>query len=143
MSGPRLIETEKFLKCQDRDSSRLENFLDVKNETHRDWEISWMSRPRLIESEIFLGCQDRDSLRLENFLHVEIEKFLGCRDRDSSSLGNLMDVETESSRDLAKDVDKETPSRLSLISASGGGVEGLRAILTNLFAKLIGNSSYS
>ena len=35
----RLIETEKFLGCRDRDSSRLSNFLDVETETHRDWEI--------------------------------------------------------------------------------------------------------
>ena len=32
MSRPRLIETEKFLGCQDQDSSRLENFLDVETE---------------------------------------------------------------------------------------------------------------
>ena len=48
---------------------------------------------------------------------IETEKFLGCRDRDSSRLGNLLDVETETSRDWAKDVDTETPSRLSLIPA--------------------------
>ena len=54
---------------------------------------------------------------MENFLDVETKKFLGFRDRDSSRLGNLMDVETETSRDWAKDVDTETPSRLSLISA--------------------------
>ena len=60
-----------------------------------DKEMSGMSRPRLIETEKFLGCRDRDSLRP----------------------GNLMDVETETSRDWAKDVDTETPSRLSLISA--------------------------
>ena len=70
--------------------------MDVETETYRDWKISWMSRPRLIETE----------------------KFLGFRDRDSSRLGNLMDVETETSRDWAKDVDTETPSRLSLISDS-------------------------
>ena len=68
--------------------------MDVETETHRDWKISWMSRLRLIETE----------------------KFLGCRDRYSSRLGYLMDVETETSRDWAKDVDTETPSRLSLIS---------------------------
>ena len=88
------IETEKFLGCQDQDSSRLRNFLDVETETHRDWKISWMSRLRLIKTE----------------------KFLGCRDQDSSRLGNLMDVETETSQDWAKDVDTETPLRLSLIS---------------------------
>ena len=95
MSRLRLVETEIFLGCRDRDSLRLRNFLDVETETHRDWKISWMSRLRLIETE----------------------KFLGCRDRDSSRLGKSMDVETETSRDWAKDVDTETPSRLSLISA--------------------------
>ena len=94
MSRPRLIETERFLGCRDRDSLRLRNFLDVETETHRDWKISWMSRLRLIETE----------------------KFLGCRDWYSTRLGNLMDVETETSRDWAKDVDTETPSRLMLIS---------------------------
>ena len=96
ISRPRLIETEKFLGCRDRDSSRLRNFSDVETETHRDWKISWMSRLRLIETE----------------------KFLGCRDRYSSRLGKSMDVETETSRDWAKDVDTETPLRLSSISAT-------------------------
>ena len=45
---------------------------------------------------------------------IETEKFLGWQ--DSSKLENLMDVETETSRDWTKDVDTETPSRLSLIS---------------------------
>ena len=36
---PKLNETEKSLGCQDRDSSRLENFLDVKTETNRDRKI--------------------------------------------------------------------------------------------------------
>merc|ERR1711915_129396 len=93
MSRPRLIETWIFAGCRDRDSSRLGNLLDVETETHRDWEICWMSRPRLIETG----------------------KFSGCRDRDQSRLGNLLDVETETSRDWAKDVDTETPSRLSLM----------------------------
>ena len=57
--------------CWDCDSKRLGCMLDVKTETHRDWEISWMSRPRLIETEIFLGCQDRDSSRVRNILAVE------------------------------------------------------------------------
>jgi len=69
----------------------------LDTETHRDWEISWMSRPRLVKTEIFLGC----------------------RDRDSSRLGKSMDVETETSRDWAKYVDTETPSRLSLIPGPG------------------------
>ena len=77
-----------------KDSMRLGNLLDVETETHRDWEICWMSRPRLIETW----------------------KLARCRDRDSSRLGNLLDVETETSRDWTKDVDTETPSRLSLIS---------------------------
>ena len=36
LSRPRLIETEKFYICRDRDSSRLENFIDVETETYRD-----------------------------------------------------------------------------------------------------------
>ena len=59
----------------------------------RDFDILRMSRPRLIKTGKFLGCWDRDLSRLEN----------------------LMDVETETSHDLAKYVDTETPSRLSLI----------------------------
>ena len=47
---------------------------------------------------------------------IETWKFAKCRDRDQSRLGNLLDVETETSRDWAKDVDTETPSRLMLIS---------------------------
>ena len=50
ISRPRLIETERFLGCRDRDSSRLRNFLDVETETHRDWENQWMSRPRPVET---------------------------------------------------------------------------------------------
>ena len=42
----------------------LRNFLDIETETHRDWEISWMSRPRLFESGKFNGCWDRDQSRL-------------------------------------------------------------------------------
>ena len=34
MSRLRLIESKKFLGCQDPDSSRLRNFLDVEAETH-------------------------------------------------------------------------------------------------------------
>ena len=51
-SRPRFIETEKFYKCRDWDwdSSRLENFIDVKTETYRDCEMSWLSRPRPIET---------------------------------------------------------------------------------------------
>ena len=37
MSRLRLIETEKFLGCRDRDSSRLGDLLEVKTETSRDW----------------------------------------------------------------------------------------------------------
>ena len=50
MSRLRLIETEKFVRCRDQDSSRLKNFIDVETETHRDWEICWMSRPRPVET---------------------------------------------------------------------------------------------
>ena len=70
-----------------------------------------MSRPRLIETDKFLRCRDQ---------LIETEIFLGCQDRDSSRPGNLMDVETETTRDWAKDVDTETPSRLSLISDQKG-----------------------
>ena len=96
MLRPRLIEAGKFTGFQDRDSSRLRNFLDVETGTHRDLKISWMSRLRLIETEKFLGWWDLDSLRL----------------------GNLMEVETETSLDWAKEVDNETPSRLLLISSN-------------------------
>ena len=61
---PRLIESEKFLGCRDRDSSRRRNFVDVKTETHQDWKISWMSKLRLIETEKFLRYWDQDSSRL-------------------------------------------------------------------------------
>ena len=37
MSRLRLIETEKFLRCGDGDSSRLVNLVDVETETSRDW----------------------------------------------------------------------------------------------------------
>ena len=37
MSRPRLIKTEKFLVCRDRDQSRLGNIRDVETETSRDW----------------------------------------------------------------------------------------------------------
>ena len=50
LSRPRLIETEQFCRCRDRDSSRLGNFIDVETETYRDWEILRLSRPRLIET---------------------------------------------------------------------------------------------
>ena len=54
-----------------------------------------MSRPKLIKTKKYLECWDQASLRL----------------------GDLLDVETETSQDWAKDVDTETPPRLSLISA--------------------------
>ena len=50
LSRPRLIETEQFCRCRDRDSSRLGNFIDVETETYRDWEILRLSRPRPIET---------------------------------------------------------------------------------------------
>ena len=40
LSRPRLIETGKFDKCRDQDSSTLKNSIDVKTETYRDWKIS-------------------------------------------------------------------------------------------------------
>ena len=79
--------------------------MDVKADTHRGWDICWMSRPRLIETKKFLGCRDRDSSRLRNFLDVETKthwdreipgmskprletgKFDGCWDRDHSRVG--------------------------------------------------------
>ena len=36
LSRPRLNETEKFNRCRYRDSSRLENFIDVETETYGD-----------------------------------------------------------------------------------------------------------
>merc|ERR1719233_381350 len=36
LSRPRLIETEQFCRCRDRDSPRLGNFMDVETETYRD-----------------------------------------------------------------------------------------------------------
>ena len=50
LSRPRLIETEKFYRCRDRDSSRPGNFIDGETETYRDWEILWLSRQRPIET---------------------------------------------------------------------------------------------
>ena len=95
----------KFCACRDRDSSRLEISVVVETETHRDWEILWLSRPRLIETGKFCGFRDRDSSRLGNSLVVETEtdrdweilwlsrprlnetgNFCGCRDRDQSRL---------------------------------------------------------
>ena len=35
----KLIKTCKFYKCQDRDSSGLANFINVKTETHQDLQI--------------------------------------------------------------------------------------------------------
>ena len=50
LSRSRLIETEQFCRCRDRDSSRLKNFIDIETETYRDWEILRLSRPRPIET---------------------------------------------------------------------------------------------
>ena len=38
-SRPRLIETGKFYRCRDRDSSRHKNFINVETDTHQDWKI--------------------------------------------------------------------------------------------------------
>ena len=73
MLRPRLSETGKFIGCQDQDSSRLRDFLDVETRTHQDWEISWMSKPRLIETGKYNECWDPDQLRLGK----------RCRYRDS------------------------------------------------------------
>ena len=59
----------------------------VETETHRDWEILWLSRPRLIETGKFCGCRDQDSSRLvilwlSRPRLIETGKFCGCRDRD-------------------------------------------------------------
>ena len=59
VSRPRLVEIEKFLGCRERDSLRLEKFLDV-------------------ETEKFLGCRERYSSRLGNLMDVETEN---SRDR--------------------------------------------------------------
>ena len=56
MSRPRPIETLKFLGCQDRNSSRLRNFLDVETKTRK-----------------FLGCRDLDSQKLGNLMDVKTE----------------------------------------------------------------------
>ena len=66
MSRPRLIKTEKFLGCRDRDSLRLGNFLDVKTEKFLGW-------PRFIETGKFDWCRYQDHSRLGK----------RCRYRDS------------------------------------------------------------
>ena len=86
----RLIETEKFLGCRDRDSSRLGNLLDVETETHRDWEICWMSRPRPVETgpKMSIPRLHRDSrsslvfkLRLRASIGREqMEQLSSCRE---------------------------------------------------------------
>ena len=88
------------------ESTRLWNVVDVETKTHLDWQIHWV-------------------LRL-----IETEKFLGCQDRDHSRLGNLMAVETKTSWDWAKDVDTQTPLRLSLISVTN--VIKCKQMLTNV-----------
>ena len=72
LSRPRLIETGKFYRCQDRDSLRLKYFIEVETETPQDWKISKMSRPRFMETEKWYDCQDQDRLRLRK----------RCRDHD-------------------------------------------------------------
>ena len=39
LSRPRLIKTEKFYRCRDRDSSRLGYFTDAETETCRNWKF--------------------------------------------------------------------------------------------------------
>ena len=48
MSRLRLIETEKFLGCRDRDSSRPGNLMDVETETPRDWAKDTQTPSRLL-----------------------------------------------------------------------------------------------
>ena len=59
MSRPRLIETQKFWGCRDRDSPRLRNFGDVETETTRDWpkdvETETLSRVSLISGLCLAG----------------------------------------------------------------------------------------
>ena len=50
LTRPRLIETEKFYRCRDRDSSRLGNFIDVETKPYQDWEMLRLSRPRPIKT---------------------------------------------------------------------------------------------
>ena len=69
---PNKTETMKFCGCRDRDFSRLENSVVVETESHRDWEILWLSRPRLIETGKFCGYRDRDQSKLNK----------SCRNRD-------------------------------------------------------------
>ena len=56
MSQPRLIETEKFLGCQDRDSSKLGNLMDVGTETSRDWAKD-VDTETLISESLPFQCQ--------------------------------------------------------------------------------------
>ena len=91
MLRPRLIETIKFCGCRDRDSSRLGISVVVETETHRDWEILWLSRPRLIETGKFCGVEtethrDWEILWLSRPRLIETGNFCGCRDRDQPRL---------------------------------------------------------
>ena len=43
----KFLVPRKFYGCRDQDSSRLGNSVIGETETHRDWEILWLSRPRL------------------------------------------------------------------------------------------------
>ena len=78
MSRLRLVETEIFLGCRDRDSSRLRNFSDVETETHRDWENQWMSRPRPVETgqKMSIPRLHRDS----RWSLAQNSRYLHCRD---------------------------------------------------------------
>ena len=78
-----------------------------------------MMRPRLIQTKKFLGCRDQGSSRLETFMDVKTETHQDLEIswmliQNSSRLGDLLDVETHTSLDWVKNVDTETPSRLSI-----------------------------
>ena len=44
-----------FWVCQEWDSSRPGYIMNVKIDTHQDFEISWMPGLKVIETETFLG----------------------------------------------------------------------------------------
>ena len=80
-----------FCGCRDWDSSRLGNSVVVETETHRDWEILWLSRPRLIETGNFVVVEtethrDWEILWLSRPRLIETGNFCGCRDRDQPRL---------------------------------------------------------
>ena len=89
----------KFCSCRDRDSSRLGNSVVVETETHRDWEILWLSRPRLNETRNFCGCRDRDQLRLNkscgdpDFIESLIDDWQGNNKKAGRNLGKIYETQ--------------------------------------------------